>query len=202
MKKEQIVFIHGGMTFKNRVDYLNFLKNIEVKLESRKRWHEDYLKKSVGKFCDIIKPRMPLVDNARYDDWKIYFERYIPLLKNGVILIGSSLGGIFLTRYLSENIFPKKIKALLLVAPPFDNSLPGEDLVGGFKLKGDLSLIEKNCKNIHFFFSSDDHCVPLEHAYKYRKKLPQAKFVICNKAKGHFRSSQFPEIVKVIKVLF
>jgi predicted alpha/beta hydrolase family esterase len=122
-------------------------------------------------------------------------------LKNGVILIGSSLGGIFLARHLSENIFPKKIKAVILVAPPFNNSLSDEDLVGGFKLKGDLSLIEKNCKNIYFLFSSDDTCVPLEHAYKYRKKLPRANFVICDKANGHFKISQFPEIVKVIKSL-
>jgi hypothetical protein len=73
MQKWQILFIHGGMTFKNRADYLNFLKNIEIKLESRKRWHEDYLKQSVGNFCDIIKSRMPLAENARYEDWKIYF---------------------------------------------------------------------------------------------------------------------------------
>ncbi len=201
MQKRQIFFIHGGNTFRSGKAYLEYLKNAEVKLEDRKRWHEDHLKRALGRSCDIIKPKMPLADNAKYEYWKVYFERYIPLLKNGAIFIGSSLGGIFLVKYLSENVFPKKIKAVLLVAPPFDNSLPDEDLVGGFRLKSDLSLLEKNCKNIHFFFSSDDPCVPLEQAYKYRKKLPSANFTVCDNANGHFKISEFPEILKVIKSL-
>ena len=36
-----------------------------------------------------------------------------------------------------------------LICPPFDDTVPGEDLVGGFKLKSDLSLLEKNSKNLY-----------------------------------------------------
>ena len=104
--KKQIFLIHGGMTFKNKKSYLHFLKTRKISIKEKIRWSDDYLRKKLGKKFEVIKPRMPLQDNARYNEWKINFERYFPKLRNGVILIGSSLGGIFLAKYLSENKFP------------------------------------------------------------------------------------------------
>ena len=188
------------MTFKNKKDYIFYLKNRPVNIEKKEYWSAEYFDKKLADF-DIIRPRMPLQDNAKYEDWRIYFERFIPELNNNVILIGSSLGGIFLAKYLSENNFPKKIKALFLVAPPYDANMSEEDLVGGFRLKSDLSLIEKNVKNIHFFFSEDDLVVTPYHAKQYAKKLKNAKITYCSNKNGHFRVSEFPEIVKEIKLL-
>lgn len=125
--------IHGRMTFKNKKDYLHFLKTRKISIEEKIYWSNGLFKKKLGKNFEIIKPNMPLKDNAKYEEWKIYFERYFPQLENNIILIGSSLGGIFLAKYLSENKFPKKILSTYLICPPFDNSLEGEDLVGGFK---------------------------------------------------------------------
>jgi uncharacterized protein len=197
--KTQILYIHGGMTFKNRKDYLSYLKNKEISTEKKIRWSDDYLDKELGKNFEIIRPRMPLQEDAKYEDWKIWFERYIPLLRDNVILIGGSLGGIFLAQYLSENKFPKKILATYLVCPPFDDTVIGEDLVGGFKLKSDLSLLEKNSSNLYLMFSRDDDCVPVSHAEKYGKKLKDAKIIIYKSKNGHFKITKFPEIVKMIK---
>jgi len=169
--KTQILMVHGGMTFKNQKDYLHYLKTRRVSLEKKVSWGGDYIDKALGKNFEIIKPRMPLQDNAKYEDWKIYFERFIPLLRDNVILEGGSLGGIFLAKYLSENKFPKKILSTYLVCPPFDDTCFEEDLVGGFKLKSDLSLLEKQSKNLYLLFSKDDDSVPVAHAEKYRNKL-------------------------------
>ncbi len=198
-KKTQIFFVHGGMTFSNHEDYLDFLRKREISIEEKIRWRDDYLKESLGKDFHLIKPRMPLQDNAKYEEWKIHFERYFNQLTDNLILIGSSLGGIFLAKYLSENKFPKKILSVYLIGPPFENSLYGEELVGGFELKDDLSMIMKNCKNVNLFFSQDDDCVPLSHAEKYKKKLPDAKIVIYESKNGHFNIQEFPEIIKMIK---
>lgn len=198
-KKTQIFFIHGGMTFRNKKSYMHFLKTGEISIEKRIRWSDDYLEKKLGKDFEIIRPRMPLQDNAKYDEWKIVFERYFPKLRNNIILIGSSLGGIFLVKYLSENKFPRKILSVYLIAPPFDNTLPEEDLVGGFKLKSDLSMIEKNCKKINLLFSKNDDVVPISHAKKYKDKLKNARVIVYNNIKGHFKISKFPGIVKMIK---
>lgn len=127
------------------------------------------------------------------------FKRYIPLLEGDFVLIGSSLGGIFLAKYLSENKLPKKSLATYLVCPPYDGSLPTEDLVGGFRLKSDLSLLEANTRRLHLLFSKDDDSVPVAHAEKYAKKLKNADIVIYKSKNGHFNVSKFPEIVKMIK---
>jgi predicted alpha/beta hydrolase family esterase len=197
--KPQIFIIHGGMTFKNQKDYIDFLKNVPIKLEKKVKWTEAYLDNKLGKEYEIIRPRMPLQDNAKYEEWKISFERFFPFFKNDIILIGSSLGGIFLSKYLSENKFPKKIKAAFMICPPYDNTVQGEDLVGGFKLGKDLSLIEKNSKHTYLIFSKDDDVVPVSHAEKYRAKLKKSEIIIYESKSGHFKISEFPEIVKIIK---
>lgn len=197
--KTQILIIHGGETFRNQKDYLQYLKTRKISLEKRVNWAGDYLEKELGKEFQIIRPRMPLQENAKYEDWKIYFERYFPYLKDNIILIGNSLGGIFLAKYLSEHKFPKKILATYLVCAPFDDSVKEEPLVGGFKLKSDLSLLEKNSQNLNLLFSKDDDVVPVSHAEKYREKLPQANIVIYKSKNGHFNVPKFPEIIMMIK---
>jgi predicted alpha/beta hydrolase family esterase len=200
--KKQILLIHGGMTFKNHKDYIHYLKNKTINIDGYISWSGEYLNKKLGSDFQIIRPTMPLKDNAKYEEWKIFFERYIPYLKNNVILIGVSLGGIFLAKYLSEHKFPKKIKAIFLVCAPFDNSHSDEDLVGGFKLKANISLLEQNTKNLNLLFSADDDCVQVYHAEKYRQKLTKANIVIYKNKNGHFKVPVFPEIINMIKALF
>ena len=198
-QKIQVMIIHGGGTNKNRKDYLHYLKTRKISIEKRINWAGDYLEEKLGKNFQIIRPRMPNSDDAKYEEWKIHFERHFPYLKNNIILIGCSLGGIFLARYLSENKFPKKILATYLVCPPFDNTCDSEDLLGGFRLKSDLSLMEKNSPNLNLLFSKDDDVVPVSHANKYRRKLPNANIVIYESKNGHFDVPTFPEIIKMIK---
>lgn len=198
-QKTQILYIHGGSTHKTRKDYLHFLKTQDIFLEKRDGWDGTYLDQKLGHSFQIIRPRMPLKDYAHYKEWVIHLERFIPKLRNNLILIGQSLGGIFLAKYLSENKFPKKILATYLVCPPFDNTLPKANLVGGFKLKTDLSLLEKNSKKLYLLFSKNDQVVPLSQAKKYARKLKHAKIIIYKHIKGHFRVSKFPEIVAMIK---
>ena len=110
-EKTQILIVHGGMTFSDQEDYINFLKTREITIEKKIKWSDKFLADSLGPAFQIIKLRMPLQDNAQYEDWKIHFERFFPHLTDNLILIGSSLGGIFLAKYLSEHKFPKKILA-------------------------------------------------------------------------------------------
>ena len=197
-KKVQILMIHGGMTFRNERDYLHYLRTKKISIKKKTYWEAD-LEKKLGKTFEILRPRMPLSENAKYRDWKILFERYLSLLKNNYILIGVSLGGIFLAKYLSEHKLPKKALSVYLVGAPYGGSLSAEDLVGGFRLQSDLSLIERNCKSLRILFSKNDDIVPVSHAEKYRRKLKKAHIVIYKNKDGHFGVSIFPEIIKMIK---
>lgn len=197
--KPQIVYIHGGSTFSGRGDYMKFLKSRPVSAIERVRWSEAYLDAKLGLDCDIIRPKMPCPERAVYADWKIHFERYIPLLRSNIILVGSSLGGVFLARYLSENIFPKRILSAYLICPPFDNTLPGEKLCCGFRLPRNLKLLEQNCHHLTLLFSKDDKTVPVLHASKYARRLKKARIIIYESKQGHFKIAEFPELVKMIK---
>lgn len=199
MEKIHVLVVHGGMTFKNEKDYLHYLKTKSISIEKKSHWAPDWLEKNLGRKFQVITPRMPLPERAEYRDWKMMFERYLPLLNDRFVLIGSSLGGVFLAKYLSENTLKRKALATYLVCPPFDNTLPGEDLVGGFNLGSDLSRINKNSEKLHLFFSQDDDVVPVAHAEKYRKALSSAQITIYKSKHGHFKISTFPEIVKAIK---
>lgn len=197
--KPQIVYIHGGSTFSGRLSYLKFLKNRPVSTVERVRWNDGYLDAKLGLKCEIIRPKMPCPERAVYAEWKIHFERYIPLLRSKVIMVGSSLGAMFLARYLAENKFPRKIFSAYLVCPPFDNTLPGEELCCGFRLPSSLRLLEKNCRRLTLFFSKDDTTVPVSHAEKYSRRLQKARVIIYESKNGHFKVSEFPELVRMLK---
>lgn len=175
------------------------LPSKQIKVRPRTSWTDQYLREKLGNKFEIIIPRMPLPENAKYNEWKLHFERHIPGIKSGVILIGISLGGIFLAKYLSENKFPKKITATYLIAPPFDNSDRDYDLVGGFKLGSNLDLLQKNSPNLNLMFSKDDEVVPQHHLGKYKEKLPSANFINFKSKNGHFRITRFPGIARMIK---
>src|SRR4030043_1684983 len=102
--KQQVVIIHGGTSFDTYEDYLSFLKNQEISLEKlkvRNDWKYN-LQEKLGENFEILMPQMPNKTNAHYKEWKIWLERIIPLFNENIILIGQSLGGIFLAKYLSE----------------------------------------------------------------------------------------------------
>src|SRR5262245_41584597 len=125
----QVVVIHGGTSFAKYSEYLRFLKNEELtvqKMKPRKGW-KYYLKSELGRGFEVLQPRMPNPMNAKYAEWKLWFEKVIPFLHGEVILVGHSMGGLFLAKYLSTATFPKKITALFLLAAPFSKADKTED---------------------------------------------------------------------------
>ncbi len=198
--KKQIVVIHGGDTFETYEEYLTFLNSFDIDLAyfKKKGW-KNSLQEKLGSDYDVISPRMPNKENAKYKEWKIWFEKMLPHLSSEFILVGYSLGGIFLAKYLSENRLTQKIKATLLVAAPFDAS-DSEYTLADFILPSDLSLFEKQGGNIVLYHSKDDPVVPFVDLHKYKSKLETAKTVVFED-RGHFSQEDFPEIVsEIVKV--
>ena len=164
--------------------------------KSKLDWKSN-LQKELGENYEVLSPRLPNKENAQYADWKIWFERMIPFLADDVISIGHSLGALFLLKYLSENVLSKKIKAIFLIAPPFDEGAGCEPL-GTFKLTSGLNLYKNQIGRISFFFSNDDLVVPPYHREKYQQSLPEARFNVFEDRR-HFGQLEFPELIKEIK---
>jgi len=188
-QKQQVLIIHGGEVFETETEYQEFLKKSEVRFksaESFKDWKMNFLE-NLHKHAnlEVIYPEMPLKQKASYQDWKIVFEKVVPTHQT---LIGHSLGGIFLAKYLAENDL--KVKQLHLVSAPFQN-------LGDFILPKDLSKLEKNVEEIFIWHSTDDEIVDFEEAEKYAEKLPKAR-LMSFKDRGHFLQSEFFELEREI----
>ena len=136
--KKQVVVIHGGDTFDSYEEYLSYLKNTKVNLERFKHegW-KDSLEKNLGKNYEVISPEMPSWNNAKYLEWEVYFENLIHHVRPNAIFVGHSLGSIFLAKYFSENEYPKKALAVLLVSTPY--AVKGEKGMADFILPSSLS---------------------------------------------------------------
>jgi uncharacterized protein len=199
--KKQVFYIHGGSSYSDYNAYLEDLKSEPVRdlpgSEQFKKW-SDSLKEALDG-CEVFKPSMPNSKNAKYEEWKIWFEKYIPHLYDGVVLVGWSQGGYFFTKYLIENPAPVKIKALFLVAAPFEaDDFGGED---GGDFAFDTSRVgelAKKAEKIYLCHSKDDFVVPYEHALKYKEALPEAELVSFED-KNHFLIPEFPELIEKIK---
>ena len=197
MTKQQLLHIHGGETFHDHADYIQYLHNRTVSLEPYRKWQQDY--EQLIDAYDIIRPQMPCKEHAQYTEWKIRFEHYIPLLKDNCVLVGNSLGGTFLAKYLSENIFPHVIAAAFLLVTPFDDDMSEDDLAGGFELGDDLSLLEKNCPNLIMYFMDNDTVIPVSHAKKFAQAVPHADIHVLSGKEGHCIGSEFSELIHHIQ---
>lgn len=185
-----ILYIGGGMTFPDHSSLLDYLRTRELSLEQSPIW-TDSLEADSG--LPLVAVKMPCKENASYDAWAIAFERYLELVADARILVGFSLGGIFLAKYLSENEV-SRVSKVVLVAPPFDDTLSSEPLTNGFVL-GDLSQLSDY--DVTMFFSRNDTVVPIEHAEKYRRAVPSAKIVVLDAA-DHFIQERFSELIDTI----
>ncbi len=206
--KKQILLIHGAEVYENYEAYLEHLKNanfdLEEEREREKRWRFT-LEKDLGSDFEVIKPSMPNKQNSKYKEWKIWFEKIFPYLEENIVLIGHSLGGIFLAKYLSENDFPKKILATYLIAAPYDDKDYDEKDAGyslaDFALPDSLEKLANQGGQIYLYHSEDDPMVFFAEVEKYARVLPKAKKVIF-KEKGHFMQGEFPELVDSIQQLY
>jgi uncharacterized protein len=199
--KRQVVVIHGGTSFDSYEDYIAFIKTRELTLEKLRESYDwkASLQRELGDDFDVLQPRMPNGTNARFEEWKLWFERCAKLLDDGVILVGHSLGGIFLAKYLSENSFPKKIKATVLVAAPFDDVSTDEKLTE-FALPASLEKFAEQGGSIHIVHSKDDPVVPFHDVAKYLNQLTEARDFVFDD-RGHFNQEEFPELIRLIREL-
>lgn len=196
---KQIVVIHGGNAFEKYEEYLQYLKGKEITLSKLNfRDWKMTLAEALGNEYQVISPQMPNSQNARYAEWKIWFEKLITILDGTVVFIGHSLGGIFLAKYLSENNYPKKIKATFLVAAPFNTE--NEHPLVDFIISRDLSMFAGQGGDIFLYHSKDDEVVPYSNVLSYQQALPGA-YVRIFEDRQHFKQTEFPEIVDDIKKL-
>ena len=196
--KTQIVFIHGGDSFATNEEFYASLRShyFEPFVPEQKKWR-DNIKEVLIETHDCIMPRMPNSMNADFVAWSIWFKKIVPYLRDGVVLVGHSLGGGFLLRYLTENKLPITVSQLHLVAGVTDDlDCPG---VGEFGIDiNHWTGFRSDIAMVHLWHSTDDTLVPVHHSERLAAKYSPATTHYF-KDRGHFLQPEFPELIVIIK---
>lgn len=193
---KQIFIFHGGSSFDSYEHYLADLRNLPVEYERLKptRSWKDWLGESLPEDYDLLLPSLPNRDNAVYDEWKTYFEKLIPFFTRDTQLIGYSLGGMLLAKYLHENKLPIPARRIILLAPGYNDDSNEE--LGSFGVQSAVGM-KYSCDEIHLLHSTDDPIVPFTELAKFRQDLPDAT-VHEFTDRSHFFIDEFPELLEIL----
>ena len=202
--KQQVFYIHGGESYENYDIFLERLRTKDIwDLPSENptsKWTQSFAAELRPGY-EVFMPAMPNKQNAKYEEWKIWFERHFEHLRDNVILIGLSLGAMFLVKYLSETKTPFQIKALYLMGCPVDDPGFKDEDCGTFRYSLDSSsVLSRRAGKVFILHSKDDFLVPYEHAVKLNQAIPGSELVTFED-KNHFLIEEFPELIAHIKAL-
>lgn len=155
-----------------------------------------HLQEQLGEVYHILSPGMPDPD---YIPWKTQIANEIKAWDGEVLLIGHSLGGSVLLKYLSEEDCQLTVSGLFLIAAPYwgkDDDWRSED----FRLPDSFATMLPRISSLYLYHSRHDPVVPFAHAQHYAKQLPQA---VTREYEGddHYFCEGLPELVDDIKRL-
>ncbi|MCM3260473.1 alpha/beta fold hydrolase [Paenibacillus lautus] len=153
-----------------------------------------HLQEQLGEAYHVLSPGMPDPDYAL---WKAQIASEIEGLDEEVILVGHSLGGSLLLKYLSEEGCKRTISGLFLIAAPYwgkEDDWQNEE----FALTKSFASKLPQLPNLFLYHSRHDPVVPFAHAQHYAKQLPEAVTRVYEGDDHYFREG-LPELVDDIK---
>ena len=125
----------------------------------------------LGPGYDLRSPLMPDPENPRYAPWKDRLAGELAAIRGDVLLIGHSLGGTVLAKYLAEERGADAIAGLFLVAAPYFGA-PGWEHAE-FMLDGAAPALAA-VPRVRLYYTRDDTVVSLDHMALYGRRFPQA----------------------------
>ncbi|WP_342389317.1 alpha/beta fold hydrolase [Salinicoccus bachuensis] len=155
-----------------------------------------YMKEQLGSTHEIFTPDMPLPNNPKYAEWKEVLDLHLDSMDE-VILVGHSMGGSTLLKYLSEEEVETDIKALFIVAAPIWG-LEEDWQKADFHLEQGFEENLGHIRHIALFHSEKDGIVPKKHFDCYHKLIkPDEQRII--ESDSHLFEEGLPELVESIK---
>lgn len=160
------------------------------------------LRRFLGSTYEVRYPVMQNENDAAYKTWVHQIKGELATIKDHVILVGHSVGGSILIKFLTETKTDKAVAGIFLIAAPFW----GSD--GGWTYDGYEALVlpeETDTKlpgevPIFLYHSKDDEIVPFDHLALYAKRFPGATIRELG-GRGHQLSNDLSEVANDIKEL-
>lgn len=124
----------------------------------------------LGPGYDLRAPAMPDPENPSYAPWKARLAGEFAAAGGDLLLIGHSLGGSVLVKYLAEEGYVGSISGLFLVAAPYFGAPDWEHA----EFMPPAALALGAVQRVWLYYTRDDAVVPFEHLALYARALPQA----------------------------
>ncbi len=178
--KKSVLFIHGGGQGAYEADGL-----LAASLQT-----------ALGSAYHVRYPKMPNEESPEYAAWKAQITTELATLDDEIILVGHSLGGSVLVKYLSEEQVEQPIAGLFLIAAPYwggDDNWNYDELT----LPQDVAATLASIPRIFLYHSRDDEIVPFAHLALYAAKLPQATIRVSN-GRGHQFGNDLADVAEDI----
>lgn len=158
----------------------------------------NYMRDRLGREYEVLYPIMPDPESPEYLLWKLILAREITRLEGSPILVGHSLGGSVLLKYLSEEAPDKSISGLFLIAAPYWGKQDWQ--ADEYILREDFSSGLAGIPQIFLYHSLNDEVVPFSHLKFYAEKLP---FAVIRESgnRRHLFYTGLPELVADIRSL-
>jgi predicted alpha/beta hydrolase family esterase len=141
------------------------------------------LQDALGSDYRVIYPAMPNEADPEYTAWQAQISKELAALEGKVILVGHSVGGAVLLRYLAEEHVKQPIAGIFIIAAPYWGA---EDWQAALPKGVPLFL----------YHSRDDTIVPFAHQALWAKKLGAA--VIREVTGGHQLNNDLAAVAKDI----
>ncbi len=180
--KRRVLFVHGGGQGAYEED-----KKLAASL-----------RELLGAAYDVRYPEMPGADSPEYGALKEQITRELAALDGEVILVGHSLGGSVLLKYLSEEKVEKPVAGLFLIAPPYWGAEDWE--VGEYALQDGFASKLPRELPVFIYHSRDDEVVPFVHLALYEGELAQASIRELD-GRGHQFNDDLSEVAQDIEGL-
>ncbi len=130
------------------------------------------LRSALGLDYEVSYPRMPGEGDPVYFVWKPAISAAIVVAGDGATLVGHSVGGASLLKYLVEEPLTQRIAGLFLIAAPAWDG--GQWAFEDLRLPEDAASRLKPIERIHFYHCQDDTTVPFAHLALHAQRIPQA----------------------------
>ena len=157
-----------------------------------------HLRQSLGSAYRVSCPAMPAPTKPSYKRWKIELEKLLPSDKSPPILVGHSLGGSVLLKFISEHKPKIAAAGLFVVAAPYWGS--ADRKVKEFVLRKSFARSLPKALKIYLYQSRDDEAVDIEHLFRYSKAIPRARVRILDFG-GHTFKEGLPQLAEDIQAL-
>jgi predicted alpha/beta hydrolase family esterase len=183
MRRKQVLFVHSGGS-----------QGLHQGSHDLVVW----LRTALGPPYEVIYPMMPHPNNPKYQEWKEQLKLEFTRLHDGIIIIGHSLGGSVILKFLSEEKITRKIDGLFIMGAPYWGKRNWK--VNEFVLKHKFAASLPAINDIFLYHSRRDLVVPFSHFSYYAEQMPFANLRPIAGSE-HIFSAGLPELVNDIKSL-